>query len=46
MRRYIGTSCAEFLARRFPESTRNAYYLMQIHEHLPPQARRELNEVG
>ena len=29
----------EFLARRFPESRRKAYYLMSIHEHLPPQAR-------
>jgi hypothetical protein len=36
----------EFLARRFPESRRRAYYLMSIHEHLPPQARRELKEVG
>src|SRR3979490_1306836 len=36
----------EFLARRFPESRRKAYYLMSIHEHLPPQARRELKEVG
>ncbi len=36
----------EFLERRFPESRRKAYYLMSIHEHLPPQARRELNEVG
>ncbi len=36
----------EFLARRFPESRRKAYYLMAIHEHLPPQARRELKEVG
>jgi hypothetical protein len=36
----------EFLARRFPESRRKAYYLMSIHEHLPPQARRELREVG
>jgi hypothetical protein len=35
-----------FLARRFPESRRKAYYLMSIHEHLPPQARRELKEVG
>ena len=26
----------EFLARRFPESRRKAYYLMSIHEHLPP----------
>jgi hypothetical protein len=36
----------ESLARRFPESRRKAYYLMSIHEHLPPQARRELKEVG
>jgi hypothetical protein len=36
----------EFLARRFPESRRKAYYLMSIHEHLPPQARKELREVG
>jgi len=36
----------EFLARRFPESRRKAYYLMSIHEHLPPQARRELKRVG
>ena len=36
----------EFLGRRFPESRRKAYYLMSIHEHLPPQARRELKQVG
>jgi hypothetical protein len=36
----------EFLTRRFPESRRKAYYLMSIHEHLPPQARKELKEVG
>jgi hypothetical protein len=36
----------EFLARRFPESRRKAYYLMSIHEHLPPQAKKELKEVG
>ena len=36
----------EFLERRFPESRRKAYYLMSIHEHLPPQARRELKQVG
>jgi hypothetical protein len=36
----------EFLERRFLESRRKAYYLMSIHEHLPPQARRELKEVG
>ena len=36
----------DFLARRFPESRRKAYYLMSIHEHLPPQARRDLKQVG
>ena len=36
----------EFLARRFPESRRKAYYLMLIHENLPPQARRQLTEIG
>jgi hypothetical protein len=39
-------SFEDFLARRFPESRRKAYYLMSIHEHLPPQARRELKQVG
>jgi hypothetical protein len=36
----------EFLERRFPESRRKAYYLMSIHEHLPPQARKDLTQVG
>jgi hypothetical protein len=36
----------EFLERRFPESRRKAYYLMSIHEHLPPQARQQLKEIG
>src|SRR6266702_6745042 len=36
----------EFLERRFPESRRKAYYLMSIHEHLPPQARKQLKDVG
>jgi hypothetical protein len=36
----------EFLARRFPESRRQVYYLMSIHEHLPPQARKDLKLVG
>jgi hypothetical protein len=36
----------EFLERRFPESRRKAYYLMSIHEHLPPQVKKELKEVG
>jgi hypothetical protein len=36
----------EFLERRFPESRRKAYYLMSIHEQLPPEARKELKQVG
>lgn len=36
----------EFLERRFPESRRKAFYLMSIHENLPPQARRQLKDVG
>ena len=36
----------EFLETRFPESRRKAYYLMSIHEHLPPQARRQLKNIG
>jgi hypothetical protein len=36
----------DFLARRFPESRRKAYYLMSIHEHLPPQARRDQKQIG
>src|SRR5579864_4474589 len=36
----------EFLDKRFPESRRKAYYLMAIHEHLPPQVRKELKQVG
>ena len=36
----------EFLERRFPESRRKAYYLMSIHEQLPPQARKELKQIG
>ena len=36
----------DFLERRFPESRRKAYYLMSIHEHLPPQVRRDLKNVG
>src|SRR5215831_14624709 len=36
----------EFLEQRFPESRRKAYYLMSIHEHLPPQARAALKRVG
>ncbi len=40
------TSFDDFLERRFPESRRKAYYLMSIHEHLPPQVRRDLKQVG
>jgi hypothetical protein len=36
----------DLLARRFPGSRRKAYYLMSIHEYLPPQARKQLKEVG
>src|ERR1700745_2258777 len=36
----------EFLERKFPESRRKAYYLMSIHENLPPQARRQIKEIG
>src|SRR5213595_3700213 len=36
----------EFLERRFPESRRKAYYLMSIHEHLTPEVKRELKQVG
>src|SRR5256884_459677 len=40
------SSFDDFLERRFPESRRKAYYLMSIHEHLPPQVRRQLKQVG
>src|SRR5512133_1955140 len=36
----------EFLERRFPESRRKAYYVMSIHENLPPLVRKELKQVG
>ncbi len=36
----------DYLARRFPESRRKAYYLMSIHEQLPKQIRHELKQVG
>lgn len=36
----------EFLAKRFPESRRKAYYLMSIHEHLPKQIKKDLPEIG
>ena len=35
----------ELLERRFPESRRKAYYLMSIHEHLPPQVRKDLRKL-
>ena len=36
----------DFLERRFPESRRKAYYLMSIHEQLPPEVKKELKQVG
>jgi hypothetical protein len=36
----------DFLARRFPESRRKAYYLMSIHEHLPPEVKSGLKTIG
>ena len=36
----------DFLARRFPESRRKAYYLMSIHEHLPPEVKSGLTAIG
>jgi hypothetical protein len=36
----------DFLELRFPQSRRKAYYLMSIHEHLPPEARKDLKQVG
>ena len=36
----------EYLARKFPESRRKAYYLMAIHEHLPRIPKPELKSVG
>ncbi len=40
------SSFDEFLEKRFPESRRKAYYLMAIHEHLPPNVRKHLHNVG
>ena len=39
-------SFGDFLVRRFPESRRKAYYLMSIHEHLPPEVKRGLKAIG
>lgn len=36
----------DFLEKRFPDSRRKAYYLMSIHEHLPPEAKKHLDRVG
>src|ERR1700687_5305147 len=36
----------EFLARRFPDSRRKAYYLMAIHENLTTIPKQQLREVG
>ena len=36
----------EFLEQRFVGSRRKAYYLMSIHENLPPEARKHLKELG
>ena len=36
----------QFLEKKFPGSRRKAYYLMSIHEHLPPQAKKELKNIG
>jgi hypothetical protein len=36
----------DFLQHRFPDSRRKAYYLMSIHENLPPPARKVLKQIG
>ena len=36
----------DFLAKRFPESRRKAYYLMAIHENLTQIPKQQLREVG
>jgi hypothetical protein len=36
----------EFLAKRFPDSRRKAYYLMTIHEHLTRVPKAQLREIG
>ena len=36
----------DFLEKRFPESRRKAYYLMSIHEQLPPEVKKDLKQVG
>jgi hypothetical protein len=36
----------EFLEKRFPDSRRKAYYLMAIHEHLPPRMQKDIKALG
>ena len=36
----------EFLEKRFPASRRKAYYLMSIHEQLPPEVKKDLHQIG
>jgi len=36
----------DFLAKRFPDSRRKAYYLMAIHEHLMRVPKPQLREIG
>ena len=40
------SSFDDFLAKRFPESRRKAYYLMAIHENLTQIPKQHLREVG
>ncbi len=40
------TSFDEFLAKRFPDSRRKAYYLMTIHEHLTCVPKSQLRVMG
>ena len=40
------SSFDDYLARKFPESRRKAYYLMSIHEQLPKEVRKDLKQVG
>src|SRR5258705_3800380 len=36
----------EFLGKKFSDSPRKAYYLMGIHQHLPPISKNDLKLVG
>src|SRR5260370_42132499 len=40
------TSFDEFLAKRFPDSRRKAYYLMTTHEHLTHVPTPQLRQIG